>query len=197
MTKEQLEKLGLNEEQIKEVFKLNGIAVNNARGDLDTKVKEVETLTEQLKTANEEIEGFKDLNIEEIKTKADQYKEDFEKLERESKEEIERIKYEHNLNEYLGKFKFSNDRVKNSIMEDVKEKGFKFEDGKFIGADDYIKELQENEPESFVTEEPKKKTFTGFKPVDGNNSGDEPKDIGSQFAQRRNKSKEVKTSLWD
>lgn len=197
MTKEQLQALGLDEDQIKEVFKLNGIAVNNAKGDLETKVKEVETLETQLATANKEIKGFKDLNIEEIKIKADKYKENFEQLEKDSKAEIEKIKYEHSLNDYLGQFNFANDRIKNSILQDVKEKEFKFEDGKFIGADDYIKELQKNEPDSFAKEEPKKKTFTGFKPADGGDPEDIPTDIGSQFAKKRNESSVVKSSLWD
>lgn len=197
MTKEQLQALGLDEDQIKEVFKLNGIAVNNAKGDLETKVKEVETLETQLTTANKEIEGFKDLNIEEIKIKADKYKEDFEQLEKDSKAEIEKIKYEHSLNDYLGQFNFANDRIKNSILQDVKEKEFKFEDGKFIGADDYIKELQKNEPDSFAKTEPTKKTFTGFKPADGGDPEDVPTDIGSQFAKKRNESSVVKSSLWD
>lgn len=167
MTKEQLEALGLNEEQIKEIFRLNGIAVNNAKGDLATKITEVETLQGQLITANKEIEGFKELNIEEIKIKADKYKEDYEKLEIESKKEIDKIKYEHSLIEYLNKFEFTNDRIKNSIKEDMKSKEFKLEEGTFLGADDYMKLLQENEPESFKLEEDKEKPPTFTRPGGG------------------------------
>lgn len=196
MTKEELKALGLDEDQIKEVFRLNGIAVNNARGDLETKEKEVETLKGQLKTANKQIEDFKELDVETIKQTAEDYKESFEKLEKESKAEIEEIKYNHSLNEYLNNFNFSNDRIKNSILEDVKSKEFKFEDGKFVGADDYMKELQKNEPDSFAKEEPTKKTYTGFKPGDGTDKKDEPLDVGSQFAKQRNESSVVESSLW-
>lgn len=200
LTKEQLEKLGLNEEQIQEVFRLNGIAVNNVRSEVTTLEVERDNLKNQLKTANDEIEGYKDMDIDTIKANAEKYKEDFEKLEKESKKEIERIKYEHQLSEYINGFKFSNDRVKNSILSDIKAKEFKLEDGKFVGADDYMKELQESEPESFVnkTKDPDKKIFTGFIPGEGKKGDDDaPKDVGSLFAQKRNQDSKVKTSLWD
>ena len=68
MTKEELKALGLNDKQISEVFKLNGVAVNNAKGDLatketelETKDTEIKTLQRQLETANKEIESFKKL----------------------------------------------------------------------------------------------------------------------------------------
>ena len=97
----------------------------------------------------------------------------------------------------MNNFNFSNDRIKSSILEDVKGKEFKLVDGKFVGADDYMKELQKNEPDSFAKTEPKKKTFTGFVPNDGDNKDDEPTDIGSQFAKQRNENSVAKTSLWD
>ena len=81
MTKEELKALGLNDKQISEVFKLNGVAVNNAKGDLatketelETKDTEIKTLQRQLETANKEIESFKELDIEEIKQRAEDYK---------------------------------------------------------------------------------------------------------------------------
>ena len=44
MTKEELQALGLTEEQITELFKINGKDVEKAKGELGTKEKEVETL---------------------------------------------------------------------------------------------------------------------------------------------------------
>lgn len=197
MTKEQLKALGLDDDQIKEVFKLNGIAVTNAQGDLATKETEITNLKGQLETANTTIQDFEKLNIEEIKEEAAKYKKAFEEAEIEKKQEIEKLKYENGLNQYIENFSFANERVKNSILQDIKSKEFKFEDGKFIGADDYINDLQKNEPESFAKEEPNKKTFTGFKPGDGKDNNDEPLDVGSQFAKQRNENSVAKSSLWD
>lgn len=167
MTKEELLALGLTEEQITELFKINGKDVEKAKGDLATKEQELADTKKLLADANKEIEDFKELDVEGIKKAADDYKIKFEAAEQKAKEEIDKIKYEHSLIEYLNKFEFTNDRIKNSIKEDMKSKEFKLEDGKFLGADDYIKLLQENEPESFKLEEDKEKPPTFTRPGGG------------------------------
>ena len=97
MTKEQLLELGLSEEQIAEVFKLNGIAVNNAKGDIATKETDLADTKKLLVEANSTIKGFKDMNIDDIKLKADDYKTKFETAEAKSKEDIENLKFNHDL----------------------------------------------------------------------------------------------------
>lgn len=118
MTKEELLALGLTEEQIAEIFKLNGIAVNAAKGDLDTKVKEVETLQGQLATANKEIEDFKGLNVDEIQKKADDYKKDFEALEIKAKEELAKVQFEHELEGMARDLKAKNLKAVLALVED-------------------------------------------------------------------------------
>lgn len=150
MTKEQLVALGLDENQVKEVFKLNGLAVTKVQTDLDTKVQELANVKGLLDTANEKIEGFKGLDVEQIKQEAKDYKEKFETAQLEAQRKIDEIKYETALKDYINKHQFASERVKNSILQDLKSKQFKLEEGQFLGADDYIKILQEKEPESFV-----------------------------------------------
>lgn len=150
MTKEQLVALGLDENQVKEVFKLNGLAVTKVQTDLDTKVQELANVKGLLDTANEKIEGFKGLDVEQIKQEAKDYKEKFETAQLEAQRKIDEIKYETALKDYVNKHQFASERVKNSILQDLKSKQFKLEEGQFLGADDYIKILQEKEPESFV-----------------------------------------------
>lgn len=150
MTKEQLVALGLDENQVKEVFKLNGLAVTKVQTDLDTKVQELANVKGLLDTANEKIEGFKELDVEQIKQEAKDYKEKFETAQLEAQRKIDEIKYETALKDYVNKHQFASERVKNSILQDLKSKQFKLEEGQFLGADDYIKILQEKEPESFV-----------------------------------------------
>ena len=150
MTKEQLVALGLDENQVKEVFKLNGLAVTKVQTDLDAKVQELANVKGLLDTANEKIEGFKGLDVEQIKQEAKDYKEKFETAQLEAQRKIDEIKYETALKDYVNKHQFASERVKNSILQDLKSKQFKLEEGQFLGADDYIKILQEKEPESFV-----------------------------------------------
>lgn len=117
MTKEQLEALGLDEEQIKEIFRLNGIAVNSAQGDLEAKETELETLQGQLETANKEIEDFKDLDVDEIKTRADKYKQDYEALELKVKEDMEALKFEHELEGAIRDSKAKNVKAVKALID--------------------------------------------------------------------------------
>ena len=124
MTKEELKALGLTDEQIAEVFKLNGIAVNNAKGDLATKeaelgvkTKEVENLEGQLKAANKEIEGFKEMDIEGIKTAADDYKEKYEKAKEDAEKEVEALKFEHSLENALLKAGAKNVKAAKALLD--------------------------------------------------------------------------------
>ena len=150
MTKEQLIALGLDETQIKEVFRLNGLAVTRVQTDLDSKVQELADVKGLLSTANEKIEEFKNLDVDTIKQEAQDYKQKFEQAQLEAEQKIGELKYETALKEYVNKHQFASDRVKNSIFNDLKTKEFKLEEGQFLGADDYIKQLQEKEPESFA-----------------------------------------------
>lgn len=160
MKREYLEGLGLEKEVIDKIMVENGKDIENAKKEvtnleesIDTLKVEKANLEGQLKTANKEIEGFKDLDIDEIKKKADKYKEDFEVLEKQSKEELENLKYEYKLTEFANKYEFASDRVKKSIIEDLKEKDFKLIDDELVGAKEYIEKLKEDEPNSFMVEE--------------------------------------------
>jgi hypothetical protein len=101
MKKEQLIELGLTEEQITEVFKLNGLAVNAAKAEVETKDTELASLKEQLGLANQQIESFKDLDVEGIKKAAEEYKTKFEETKLQSQKEIENLKFEHMLESKL------------------------------------------------------------------------------------------------
>ena len=184
MTKEQLEAAGLTEEQIKEVFRLNGIAVTNAQGDLANKDSKIATLETQLKEANDKIEEFKDIDVVDIKQQVEDYKTKFEKAEREGKEKLEALQYETALKDYMSTHKFASDRVKNSIIEDMKKKEFKLEDGKFLGADDYINQLKEKEPNSFANEETNPVTPPNFTRPANKDNTDEPESLGARLARQ-------------
>lgn len=123
MTKEELKKLGLDEEQIKEVFRLNGIAVNNAKKELETLETEAKTLQGQLEAANKEIESFKDLDLEGIKQAAEDYKTKFEEAEAKAKKELEEIQFEHELEGMARDFKAKNIKAALALLdkEELKE----------------------------------------------------------------------------
>lgn len=150
MNKEQLKALGLNDEQITEVFKLNGKAIAKEQQRADSTEIALEDTKKMLTDANAKIEGFKDLDIDTIKAEAQKYKDELETTRRESEDRINALQYETTLKEYMGNHKFASERIKNSIMNDVKSKEFKMDDGKLLGVDEYMNQLKEKEPESFA-----------------------------------------------
>ena len=123
MTKEQLLELGLSEEQIAEVFKLNGIAVNNAKGDIATKETDLADTKKLLVEANSTIKGFKDMNIDDIKLKADDYKTKFETAEAKSKEDIENLKFNHDLESMARDYNAKNIKAVLALLDKETLKG--------------------------------------------------------------------------
>ena len=117
MTKEELIALGLTEEQISEVFKINGKDVEKAKGDLSTKETELASTKEQLKTANTEIESYKSMDIEGIKASAESYKTKFEAAEKKAKEEIDALKFEHSIESALAKAGAKNVKAAKALLD--------------------------------------------------------------------------------
>nr|DAU57607.1 MAG TPA: minor structural protein [Caudoviricetes sp.] len=66
MKKEELQKLGLTEEQINEVFKMNGQDVNNAKGELENAKKELEDYKAQFTSTQAELKKLQELKPEEL-----------------------------------------------------------------------------------------------------------------------------------
>ncbi|MDY3006204.1 phage scaffolding protein [Anaerococcus porci] len=73
MKTEELKEIGLNDEQIAAVFKLRGKEVedyNQLKNNFETLKTENENFKNQIASANEQIEAFKDMDIESIKASA-------------------------------------------------------------------------------------------------------------------------------
>ena len=66
MKKEELQKLGLTDEQINEVFKMNGLDVNGAKGELENAKKELENYKAQFTNTQAELKKLQELKPEEL-----------------------------------------------------------------------------------------------------------------------------------
>ena len=66
MKKEELQKLGLTEEQINEVFKMNGLDVNGAKSELENAKKELEDYKAQFTSTQAELKKLQELKPEEL-----------------------------------------------------------------------------------------------------------------------------------
>lgn len=135
----------------------------------DSKETELKATKDQLKEANTTIQSYKDMDIENIKASADQWKNKYETETQELNDKLKKQAYEFAAKEYLGKYDFLSERVKNSILKDFMDKDFKLEEGKFLGADDWIKNLSENEPELFKDDDNPNSTIRFTKKTQINN----------------------------
>ena len=154
MTKEELLELGLSEEQITGVFKLNGLAIEGLKSTNSVLEKENEQLKSQISEANEKIENFKGLDIETIKKEAEEYKTKFEKANSENEETLNQIKLEFDIEKAVLKSGARNEKAVKSLL-DVEElktsKNFKDD------LEKQIKNLQEKESYLFKSENPRMK----------------------------------------
>ncbi len=72
----------------------------------------------------------------------------------------------------FSEYKFASDRVRKSVLEEFKGKGFKLENGTFLGGKEYLEGLKKTEPATFAADE-KPGLFMGSTqssaPADSNN----------------------------
>lgn len=94
MKTEELKEIGLNDEQIASVFRLRGKEIedyNSLKNEYEALKTENENFKNQVKSANEQIEAFKDMDIDSIKASAEEYKRKYEEAQAKAKEDIENI----------------------------------------------------------------------------------------------------------
>lgn len=122
MKTEELKELGLTDEQIKEVFRLHGLEINDhqeLKENNQTLAKENEGLKESLSEANSTLENFKDkdLDIEEIKKQVDDYKTKFEESEAKRQQEIEAMKLDNTIDVSLLKSGVKNAKAVRALLD--------------------------------------------------------------------------------
>lgn len=142
MTKEELLALGLAEEQIAEVFKINGKDIEKSKADLATIQTELASTKEQLQTANTEIESYKSMDIEAIKASANEYKAKFETTKTDLEKQIESLKFEHSIENALSKAGAKNTKAAKALLDIEGLKGSKNMDSDIEAAITTLKETE-------------------------------------------------------
>lgn len=179
MTKEELLALGLTEEQIKDVFKINGIDVEKAKGDLTTKETELASTKEQLKTANTEIQSYKSMDVEAIKKAADEYKTKFEEAETKAQKEIETLKFNHAIENALVGAKAKNAKAVKALLN---IEGLKLNGDEVVGLKEQLEAIKTENDYLFGDVDP---DGTGGSLGNGDKSKKDPvvEDLGSALTQ--------------
>ncbi|MEN7644236.1 phage scaffolding protein [Clostridioides difficile] len=153
MNKEFLSGLGLKDDIITQVLESHSSTLEKEKEKYQSLEIKVGGLEQQLKDANKEIKGYKDMNIEDIQKKALEWEAKYNDDTKALKEQLENKDYENTLKEFLGKYKFSSELSKMAVFADLKEKKIKRENGTLLGAEEYLNQLKEKDPGAFLSDD--------------------------------------------
>lgn len=149
-----------------------------SKDKFDAANTEVNGYKKQLEDAQKEIKSYKDMDIDGIKASAAEY-------ESKSKEQIAQLekqladqKLEFAEDKFLSQYKFSDDFAKAGVRGEFRSKQFKYDEatGKFLGAEEYMKEIMESHKGAFVIEEatPENENEEKGDSPEGKGSGNQP-----------------------
>ncbi len=107
--------------------------------------QEYNALAEQLRTANDTIQSYKDMDIDGIKKSVEDYKQKWEKS------ESDRKAFEHKtrVNGYVKSLGLKDDIYEKHVTDMILEKGLKFDGDKLIGGDEVLNDFKTKYPNAF------------------------------------------------
>ena len=142
--------------QVREVLGKEFVAAEDAA----KKNTELEELRKQLEQRNADLEKLKAEAASKSDTTSAELKKRLDELNAKYKTDTENLTAKLTAQEtdfaaerLLSGYKFANDRVKKSVLEEFKGKGFKYENGSFVGGKEFLDELKKNEPDVFAKEQ--------------------------------------------
>lgn len=186
MKREDLEKLGLSEEQITGVMKLKSGAIDNNTQEIQDLKNEVSTLTTerdnlqtQLNNANNEIKSYKDMDIDSIKKSASDWETKYNELVEKQKAEKEQSIRNERVNEFFKDTKFSSEMAKAGVINAFNQKDFKYDEEtkSFQGATEWLNGLKESDKGSFLSDVANPKFTTPPKAPTNTQTNDEIRKI--------------------
>ena len=133
------------------------------KSDYDKQAKKLEaaesdrdTYKEQLDTANETLEKFKDIDPDKQAAEIEKYKQAAKEAQETASKQILQRDQRDYLNAEFEKLGISSARTRKSLMADImSEDGLKWKDGAFMGLSDFLS--KENEKDHFYQTEDEKK----------------------------------------
>lgn len=157
MKTSELKDLGLNQEQIDAVFKLNGLDVENAKAPIATLTAERDDLKTRLATAEDTLKGFDGKSADEVKAEIAQYKKQAEDAGKNFQLQMTQRDQRDWVNGQLDKYGVSSPYARRQLAADVMDEkdGLKWKDGAFHGFDDFMKSAKEKDSGLYQTAEEK------------------------------------------
>ena len=153
----ELKELGLNQEQIDAVFKLNGLDVENAKAPIATLTAERDDLKTRLATAEDTLKGFDGKSADEVKAEIAQYKKQATDAEKNFQQQMTQRDQSDWLKGKLDEYGVASPYARRQLSADVcdEKNGLKWQDGAFQGFDDFMKKAKEQDAGLYQTAEEK------------------------------------------
>lgn len=157
MKTSELKDLGLNQEQIDAVFRLNGLDVENAKAPIAALTTERDDLKTRLATAEDTLKGFDGKSADEVKAEIAQYKKQAEDAEKNRQTELTKRDQRDWVKGQLDKYGVSSPYARRQLAADVmdEKEGLKWKDGAFQGFDDFMRSAKEKDSGLYQTAEEK------------------------------------------
>ena len=155
MTAEELEAAIDADKNIKVVDLSGGGYV--AKEKFDAKETELKGVKQQLSDANTAIQSYKDMDIDGIKKSAKDWEDKYNHDTQELNDKLVKQERDHQTDRYLDTVGLKPGAMyRDYVRRAFESKELKLENGKFIGADDVMKELKENPDfkDAFIEEKP-------------------------------------------
>ena len=130
-----------NKDKQVKIENINGGGYVSKEKYLTLKTK-ADGLEEQLGTANTEIQSYKEMDIDGIKQKAQEWETKYATDTQALQEKMNQQTYQFEAERYLGNYKFSSELAKKAAVSEFLKKKFQLQDGKFLGADDFMKQMK-------------------------------------------------------
>lgn len=143
MTFAELEQAINADKNIKVVDLSGGDYVSKSK--FDSRGTELEGVKQQLETANATINSFKDQDIEGIKKSVSDWETKYNKDTQKLKDQLAAEQRAHAEEMFMTGYHFTSKPAREGVLNAFKEQNFQMKDGKFVGADEYMQKLMEND----------------------------------------------------
>lgn len=150
MKTEDLQALGLNEDQIKKVFELNGKDVKAEQKKTENAEKERDSWKERAETAEKTLTDFDGVDVEGLKKQIADLKDKAAQAEKDFQKQIYDRDFDDALKAEMEAYKFTSEAAKRAIMAEVKEAELKLKDGKILGLTDLLTQIKEKDASAFA-----------------------------------------------
>lgn len=157
MKTEDLQALGLTEDQIKKVFELNGKDLNAEKKKTERVEAERDNYKERAETAEKTLEGFDGVDIEKLNREIADWKKKAEDAEKDYAAKLYQRDFDDALNAAFADIKFTSEAAKKAVMAEAREAELKLKDGKILGLNDLIDQIKEKDASAFADDTPKPK----------------------------------------